>query len=101
MKVEYEGRTLEFDLEEITVRQATVLKRKLNLTLMSLDRGLTEGDPDALRAVYWLMLVQSGEKDVDIDTLDFKIVKLANAVQEAVEAETAKKEASGETPKEE
>lgn len=86
MKIEYEGETLNFDLEEITVQQATVLKRKLGLTLLSLDQGLLEGDPDALRAVYWLIRTQSGET-VDIDTVDFKIVKLANAIQNAVEKE--------------
>lgn len=99
MKIDYEGETLEFDLEEITVQQATVLKRKLGLTLLSLDNGLIEGDPDALRAVYWLIRTQSGER-VDIDEVDFKIVKLANAIQAAVEKEAADKEAEGEGPKE-
>jgi hypothetical protein len=88
MKIVYDGKTLDFDLEEITVSQATVLKRKLGLTLLALDKGLIEGDPDALRAVYWLIQEQSGNK-VDIDLVDFKIVKLANAIQEAVEAEAA------------
>jgi hypothetical protein len=91
MKVTYEGETLDFDLEEIDVQQATVLKRRLGLTLLSLDQGLNEGDPDALRAVYWLMMVQSGKK-VDIDEVNFKIVKLANAIQDAVEKETKEKE---------
>jgi hypothetical protein len=94
MKVNYEGEVLEFDLEEIDVQQATVLKRKLGLTLLGLDQGLSEGDPDALRAVYWLMMVQSGKR-VDIDEVNFKIVKLANAIQEAVEAE-AKANGEGE-----
>lgn len=92
MKIEYEGQTLTFDLDEITVQQATVLKRKLGLTLMGLDKGLMEGDPDALRAVFWLIQTQSGNK-VDIDEVDFKVVKLANAIQEAVEAQAAEEEA--------
>jgi hypothetical protein len=102
MKVHYEDQVLNFDLEDIDVQQATVLKRKLGLTLLSLDTGLTEGDPDALRAVYWLMLTQSGQR-VDIDDVNFKIVKLANAIQDAVEKEAAEKEASeeeGAAPKE-
>jgi hypothetical protein len=102
MKVDYEGKTYNFELEEITVSQATVLKRRLGLTLLSLDAGLNEGDPDALRAVYWLMLDQSGER-VDIDEVDFKIVKLANAVQAAAdkEAEENKTEEDREAPKDE
>jgi hypothetical protein len=106
MIVEYEGEKLTFDLDEIDVQQATVLKRKLGLTLLSLDAGLTEGDPDALRAVYWLMLVQSGHKGVDIDDVNFKIVKLANAIQDAADKENAEKaegaeDAEGADPKDE
>jgi hypothetical protein len=92
MIVEYEGEKLTFDLDEIDVQQATVLKRQLGLTLLALDAGLTEGDPDALRAVYWLMLVQSGQKNVDINEVNFKIVKLANAIQDAADKEKADKE---------
>lgn len=95
MKIQYEGQVLEFDLEDITVQQATVLKRKLGLTLLTLDKGLLEGDPDALRAVYWLIQEQSGNR-VDIDTVDFKIVKLANALQEAIEAEAEEADAKAE-----
>jgi hypothetical protein len=93
MKINYEGQVLTFELEEITVQQATVLKRQLGLTLLSLDKGLMEGDPDALRAVYWLILTQSGQK-ADINEVDFKVVKLANAIQESVEAETEAEEAA-------
>ena len=105
MKVNYEGEELEFDLERVTVRQAMQLKMKLGLTLLGLDEGLTKGDPDALLAVYWLMRTHSSDKPVDIDTLDFKIVKLANAIQEAVEKDQAEQEAEAEktgkkTPKE-
>jgi hypothetical protein len=102
MIVEYEGEKLTFDLDEIDVQQATVLKRKLGLTLLSLDAGLSEGDPDALRAVFWLMQVQSGKTGVDIDAVNFKIVKLANAIQDAVEKENAAKEEAdgGADPKE-
>ena len=86
MQVKYEGKDYTFDLDEITVSQATTLKRKLGLTLLGLDQGLREGDPDALRAVFWLMKEQSGER-TDIDMVDFKIVKLANAIQDAADAE--------------
>ena len=88
MKICYEGEELEFDLEQITVRQAMMLKMKLGLTLLGLDQGLSTGDPDAMLAVFWLMKTQAGDK-VDLDDLDFKVVKLANAIQEAVDREEA------------
>ena len=105
MKICYEGEELDFDLEKITVRQAMLLQSKLGLTLLSLDQGLAQGDPQAMLAVFWLMKTHSGQK-VDIDDLDFKVVKLANAIQEAVDAEEKTKaqeeEATGKkkTPKE-
>lgn len=96
MKIDYEGESLEFDLENITVRQAMAIKMKTGLTLMGLDQGLAVGDPDALLAIYWLMRTQAEGKPVDMDNLDFKVVKLANAVQAAVEAEQASEEATDE-----
>jgi hypothetical protein len=98
MKVDYEGEVLEFDLEKITVRQAMMLKQKLGLTLLGLDEGLATGDPAAMLAVYWLMRTLNGDK-VDIDDLDFKVVVLANAIQEAVEKEEAAAKATEEENK--
>ena len=102
MKIEYEGETLDFDMEQLTVRQAMYLKSKLGLTLLGLDQGLMAGDPDALLAIFWLIRTHAdGCKPVEIDTLDFKVVKLAEAVQNAVEAEQAAQEAAAEAdPKE-
>lgn len=102
MKIVYEGETLDFNLDDITVREAMYLKMKLGLTLLGLDQGLANGDPDALLAIYWLIRKHSnGGKPVDIDELDFKVVALANAVQEAVEAEAkALEDEAGDDPKE-
>jgi hypothetical protein len=90
MKIDYEGETYDFDLEEITLAQATYLHKHLGLTLQGLDLGLAQGHPDALRAVWWLIQAQAGKK-TNIDNLDFKIVKLSNAVQAAYEAENEEK----------
>jgi hypothetical protein len=85
MRVTYEGKEYSFDLEEITVAQARTIKTSCGLSLMALENGLTEGDADALRAVFWLMLCQNGE-NADIDRVDFKIVKFARAIDEAATA---------------
>jgi hypothetical protein len=103
MNINYDGHSYIFDLEEIDISQATVIKRKFGLTLLTLESGLREGDPDALRAMYWIMLTQDGQR-VNIDNVNFKIVKFANAIQQANEEEIArddeKAKAEGKTPKE-
>lgn len=91
MIIDYEGEKLDFDLEEITLGEATYIKKHTGLTLMGLDQGLSVGDPDALRAVWWLIQTHTGNK-VNIDGVDFKIVKLSNAIQTAYEKEQAEQE---------
>jgi hypothetical protein len=87
MLVQYEGNDFDFDLEEITVGQAKVIKERCGLTLGGLEGGLAEGDPDALRALFWLMLQNSGDIRTSIDAVDFKIVKFSKALQDATEKE--------------
>lgn len=89
----YEGKEYKFDLEEITLEQARTMKARCGLTLMGLEAGLGEGDPEALRAVFWLMLTQNGEPQADIDRVNFKIVKFARAFDAAQPVEDEKAEA--------
>jgi hypothetical protein len=93
MRLNYEGRDYTFDLEEITLQQARTIKSQCGITLLGLEAGLENGDPDALRAIFWLMLVQNGEQ-ADIDRVDCKIVKFARAIDAAVTEGTTE-----ETPK--
>lgn len=99
MNVNYEGKSYAFELDEIDISQATVIKRKFGLTLLSLEAGLREGDPDALRAIYWIMLTQNGER-ANIDNVSFKIVKFANAIQKANEDEIEQAAETEGAPKE-
>lgn len=96
MKINYDGREYNFDLEEIDLTQATIIKDKYGLTLMGLEEGLMNGDPAVLRSLYWVMLAQNGEPD-DIERVNFKIVKFAKALDKAGTEEAAKSE----TPKDE
>jgi hypothetical protein len=82
MNISYEDTDYSFDLDEIDVVQATLIKRKFDLNLLTLEQGLRQGDPDALRCIYWLMLSQNGTH-VNVDSVSFKIVKFANAVHKA------------------
>ena len=105
MLVKWEEKEFTLDLDEMTVAQAKVIKIHCQLTLMSLVNALREGDPDALRAAFWLMHAQSGVP-CNIDRIDFVIVKFLNAITEASKAETDAKvalepESSDEDPKDE
>jgi hypothetical protein len=86
MEVLYEDQTYIFDFDEITVQQAKVIKVHCGMTLKGLEDGLADGDADALRALYWLMMVTNGEK-ANIDTIDFKIVRFSKAIQDAAAKE--------------
>lgn len=98
LDINYEGKEYKLDIEEITVQQARTIKSSCGVTLMGLENGLAMADPDALRAMFWLMLCQSGEVQ-DIDRLDFKIVKFAQALDKAAgsaaETEEAPKAKAG------
>ena len=92
MEINYEGTDYTFDLEEIDVMQARRIKKTFGLTLFGLEEGLGVGDPDALAAVYWLMLIQSGQK-ANMETVNFKLVKFAAAVNDAQKAAEEAEEA--------
>jgi hypothetical protein len=85
MNITYDGKDYTFDLDEITVSEATVIKRKTGLSLLGIEKGLREADVDALRAIYWLMLKQNGQ-NVNIDNVDFKVIKYTMALQAANES---------------
>jgi len=88
MKVAFEGRDYEFALDEMTVAQAKVIKVHCGMGLKGLSDGINDGDPDALRAVYWLMRVQSGDVGVNIDNVNFVVVKFLDALAQATQAES-------------
>jgi hypothetical protein len=95
MEVIYEDKAYTLDFDEITVTQAKVIKTHCGMTLKGLEEGLADGDADALKALFWLMVVNTGET-ANIDTVDFKIVKFSKAVQEGAEKERLAAEAKDE-----
>jgi hypothetical protein len=78
MQIEYEDSTYEFAFDDITLDQALIIKDKLKLTLVGIDEGIATGDPDALRAAYWVMLEQAGIKS-DLMRVRFLPVKFRRA----------------------
>ena len=100
MNVKFEDVDYEFDLSKMTVAQAKVIKVHCGLGLKGLSDGINEGDPDALRAVYWLMQVQSGISS-NIDRVDFVVVAFLDALAEGTKAEAeATAELDEDAPKE-
>jgi hypothetical protein len=95
MKVTWEDKEYTFDLDEMTVAQAKTIKVHCGLTISQLNDGLwRDMDPDAVRAAYWLMHVQSGKKALDIDRIDFKVVRFMEALIAGVKEQRAADEAN-------
>lgn len=93
MEVRWNDKDYTFNLERIRVSEAKIIKVQTGYTLMTLEEGLDNADPDALRAVFWLMMVHNGEP-VALERVDFEILAFAKALQEGSEkeAEAAKAE---------
>ena len=86
MKVEFEDRVWDLDVDEIDVAQAMVVKVKTGFNLLQWQAALEQGDVMAAKALYWLMLAQNGVNK-DLDTVNFKVLKFIAAVGKASEAE--------------
>jgi phage tail tube protein FII len=98
MIIDYDGSEYEFELEDITLPQATRIFKAYNMSLLELEVGMQMGNPNALRAAYWVMLDQNGDKR-PLDRLSFKPVKFARALNAAIKAETEAQEEDEDSPK--
>ena len=99
MIIDYEGRSYEFDLEDLTVKQAIRIEKHIGGPLEQFEKGIGSGDLTAYQALGWLIL--HGGDDTPIADVDFKIAKLSKAFEAAAkaEAEAAKAaEAAGPDP---
>jgi hypothetical protein len=86
MIVEFDDKEYSFDIEDLSLSQATRIFKKYNLSLLELELGMQTGNINALRAIYWVMLEQNGERR-DMDRLSFKPVKFARALNAALKAD--------------
>lgn len=84
--VHFEGAEYNFDIEDLNLAQARVIKNQTGMSIRKLLDGLAELDPEALAALYWLMLNQNG-KAVDIHKVNFKVMEFGKALDEAFEAD--------------
>jgi hypothetical protein len=93
MRIEWNGRTWDFDAEEVTMKQAFVIKDSTKddvypagRSLGAWNRGLNDAEPSCVRAAYWLMF-QQAELPCPIGDLEFSVVKFNNALVTAAAAE--------------
>jgi len=93
MKIQFEDREYDFDLESLKLDEARTIKRRFQMTIRGLMNGLSEMDPDACAAMYWLMLKQNGTL-IDPDKIEnFPILQFGEALISAWDKENEAKEA--------
>jgi hypothetical protein len=85
LKITYEGTVYDFDLDDLSVKQAQKIEKHIGGTLADWEAGLGRASADCLQAVAWLIF--TGGDQTPIADVDFKIMKLAKAMDEAQQAE--------------
>lgn len=87
MQLIWEDEEYTLDLDEMDTVEARYIKKRTGLTPIDLQDALFKVDPDAMCAIYWLMMRQSQKPVKDIENLNIKLVKYAEAVVKAYAAE--------------
>jgi hypothetical protein len=98
MKIEFEDKTYDVEVDALDLDEAMFIKVKFGFTLRGWQSALEESDPSALLALYWLMLKQNGTR-VDPDRVNFKVVKFIEAFDQAQKAEPVKDETPTRQPR--
>jgi hypothetical protein len=83
MELDYEGKKYTIDLDEMDVKQARTIKVATGLTVMGLQKGMVEVDPDAMVGLYWYMKTTNGER-CNIHDVNFKVAAFSNALAEGI-----------------
>jgi hypothetical protein len=81
--VNFEDKEYIFDLDDIGLREASIIYDKYGYTLSTLPVAFSNGEPAAVRVFYWLMMNQNGEKQ-NIERVDFKIIKFRDSMERAM-----------------
>ncbi len=90
MLIEYEGRTYDFDLDDLTVKQALKIEKHIGGPMIEFEKGMATGSAACYQVLGWLIF--HGGDQTPIGEVDFKFGKLAKAFEAAAaaEAEAAK-----------
>lgn len=79
-RIDYEGRELFLDLEDMDTEHARVMERHGIPNLKALDDGVKAADVKCLTFLYWLCLVQNGEPGTRIERVSMKPIKFLKAL---------------------
>ena len=101
MKIEFQDRVWQVDVDNLTLTQAVVITGKMGGSLADWESSLEDPRSDgwlpALACLYWLMLQQDGER-IAIGDVDFAVLQYSRAVAAAIEREGAEVPAEPEDP---
>jgi hypothetical protein len=102
VKFEFEGRTREIVMDDLSLRHGIAISEHMGLPLTKWEGALGSTEDmnwlKAMRCLYWLMLAQSGDSSpLDAD-LDFPVLKFAAAVAGALAEAAADGEGVEEDP---
>jgi hypothetical protein len=92
VKISFEGREWDFDVDSMDVRQATVLYMTYQLTIAQYNDGFDALDQRVYHFAYWLMLQQAGVVK-PIAECNPQMIEFMGAVTEARVAEAKAEEA--------
>jgi hypothetical protein len=93
MKIEFEGKVYDFDLDDLNSDEAKTIKDHYGLNLGDFTRSIFDSDPDAIIGAYWLMRRQNGEPDLAPENVkSFKIVTFLSAFADGVAAQVKEQE---------
>jgi hypothetical protein len=85
MRITFEGQDYDFDFERaLDTNRARYIKRMLGFTIKGLRDGVTDLDPDALIAIYYLMKAEAGQT-VDVNKVNFNVAEFGAAFDKAAE----------------
>jgi hypothetical protein len=84
VQIEWDGKSWEFDPEDINFRQGEQIYRYYQLTIEAYSDGLDHMDQRSFHVAYWLMRQQAGEKSLGLANCgDVKVVPYMLALTEA------------------
>jgi hypothetical protein len=97
VQIEFEGESLDLDIEGVSLQHAMFIYNKWNLTVLDCLEGLDRLNPKAMSAYYWLAHEQSGKR-IDVNQMNFPVIKFMMAIKDGLKAPAG---AEDEVPKDE
>lgn len=86
MIVQFDAAEYTLEIDQIDLNQAIYIKVKTGMSLSAWQQGIRDSDPEAIKALYWLMLSQSS-KAVVWEKINCKVLPFISAFASASKAE--------------